>query len=183
MTPPSVPNDVLHDIHGPLFLADGVWWMILAFLVLTSIALLFFMKKYKQAAKTLAEVVVVMLPWDKALEELSLLKKGVWGSQEEIMEFYVRLSSTVRQYIEARFNIRAVEMTTEEFMIEAQRSSALTQEQHQFLEEFLLGSDHVKFAAFTASPDEMKQTLEAAKAFVLKTIPIGSSDKGVDDNL
>jgi hypothetical protein len=172
MMPSSIPSDVFHDIRGPVLLADGVWWVILLLVVLIFSAWLFFLKKGKKIFKAVETPVLVIPPWETALKELLLLEKGVWQTKEQVMEFYVRLSLTVRHYIEMRFNIRAVEMTTEEFMTEMSRSSLLTKEHQVFLKEFLAGSDRVKFAGSMASMDEMKQTLETARSFVVKTIPV-----------
>ncbi len=179
MKPSNIPSDVLHDIRGPVLLADGLWWVILLFVVLIFSAWLFFLKKGRKIFKAVETPMVVIPPWETALKELSLLKKGVWQTKEQVMEFYVRLSLTVRHYIEMRFNIRAVEMTTEEFMTEMSRSSLLTKDHQLFLKEFLAGSDRVKFAGSIASMDEMEQALEAARSFIVKTIPV-EKQEGAD---
>lgn len=57
-------------------------------------------------------------PKKLALEELELLKKQMLIQKGFFEEFYVRLTQIVRTYIERKFNVKAPEQTTQEFLEE-----------------------------------------------------------------
>ncbi len=64
-----------------------------------------------------------------------------------IEQFYVEISSVIRQYLENRFEVRAPELTTDEFLQLAAAESELSSEHQQLLAEFLNQADRVKFAS------------------------------------
>ena len=64
-----------------------------------------------------------MSPIERALYELDvLLKKGLPG-RGLYKDFYVELTMVVRRYIERRHDVRAPNLTTEEFLRAAQRNA------------------------------------------------------------
>jgi hypothetical protein len=83
--------------------------------------------------------------------------------------WFVELSGIVRRYLEARYEIRAPELTTEEFLREAARKAELTAEHRELLSMFMARCDRVKFAGYRPGPDESLATLAAARGFVEDT--------------
>ena len=83
--------------------------------------------------------------------------------------WFVELSAIVRTYLEGRYEIRAPELTTEEFLQEASRAKELTTEHRAQLSAFLERCDRVKFAGYRPDPAESIATLDAARAFVEDT--------------
>src|SRR5581483_2480914 len=83
--------------------------------------------------------------------------------------WYVELSSIVRRYIEDRFQLRAPELTTEEFMREAGAAAALTPPHRVLLGSFLERCDRVKFAAYRPDERESRDALAAARSFIEET--------------
>src|SRR6185312_15161858 len=78
-------------------------------------------------------------------------------------------SAIVRAYLERRYEIRAPELTTEEFLQEAVRARGLTAEHRAQLTAFLERCDRVKFAGYRPDETESLATLDAARAFVEDT--------------
>ena len=100
------------------------------------------------------------------LEELiqaKLIEKG------EVKLFYLRLSATLRHYIENRFALRAPELTTEEFLGDLRDSDVLTQSHKDLLKEFLQHCDLVKFAEHLPATGEIQQAFDACKRFIQET--------------
>jgi hypothetical protein len=101
---------------------------------------------------------------------------------EELVDgWYVELSAIVRRYLENRFNLRAPELTTEEFLREARRSSELTREHRDLLTAFLEGCDRVKFAGYVPGESESLEALASARRFVEETrmtLEAGASEEG-----
>ena len=83
--------------------------------------------------------------------------------------WYVELSDIVRRYIEERFAVRAPELTTEEFLLEAGRSADLKQPHRELLSDFLARCDRVKFARYSPEADESRDALAVAERFLSET--------------
>jgi hypothetical protein len=104
-----------------------------------------------------------------ALAALGRLQRQDLIGQERIEEFYVRVSTILRRYIEWRFGLRAPEQTTEEFLVAALATGGLIVAHRDLLEAFLQHCDLVKFARYRPLPHAMEETFESAKTFVEQT--------------
>jgi hypothetical protein len=86
-----------------------------------------------------------------------------------IKEFYDRISGILRHYIEDRFDLRAPERTTEEFLAELRFADALSPSHKEMLGEFLTHCDLVKFAKHEPTTEQIQQTFDLVKDFIEKT--------------
>src|SRR5262245_29034438 len=113
----------LRDVRPPVDLPEfpWVWVLVGVFMTAVLIGLVFFWKKSLLAIKKAQE------PWEIALRELVILRGKDLSGKKQFKELYTELSLIARNYIEQRFDIRAPEMTTEEFL-ERMKSSALLQD-------------------------------------------------------
>ncbi len=107
----------------------------------------------------------------RALVQKNLVKKG------KIKEFYEQMSDILRHYIEHRFNLRAPERTTEEFLIELATTEVLPSSDKDDLGEFLKHCDLVKFAKHNPTTEQIQKTFDLVKNFIEKT---KSDEKKVD---
>jgi hypothetical protein len=106
-----------------------------------------------------------------AFEELQALIAEDLPGQGEIKAFYQRLSAILRRYIENRFGVHAPGQTTEEFLVWQSRhaESRLPREHQGLLTTFLRHCDLVKFAELQPSLEEIQQTFDSCKTFILET--------------
>lgn len=118
------------------------------------------------------------LPHETALSQLAALRNGKLLAHSRLEEFYVELSSIVRAYLEARFSVRAPEMTTEEFLQAAHGGSALTGEQRGSLQVFLSEADLVKFARAHPDAGDAERAWTAAEDFVKATAARPAEENG-----
>ncbi len=88
---------------------------------------------------------------------------------EQIDAFYVELSGIVRRYLEDRFELRAPELTTEEFLAAVGESPDLTGDHQALLREFLRQADLVKFAGVRPTEDDVESSIMAARRFLEET--------------
>jgi hypothetical protein len=88
---------------------------------------------------------------------------------EQVDAFYVELSGIVRRYLEDRFELRAPELTTEEFLASVGESPDLSREHQALLREFLRQADLVKFAGVQPSNEDIERSIEAARRFLEET--------------
>ncbi|MBN2269184.1 MAG: hypothetical protein JXN61_01130 [Sedimentisphaerales bacterium] len=99
----------------------------------------------------------------RALVKEDLLKGG------RVKEFYERISNILRHYIEDRFDLRAPERTTEEFLSELARTELLGAGDKDGLGEFLTHCDLVKFAKHHPTTEQIQRTFDLVKKFIEKT--------------
>lgn len=112
----------------------------------------------------------------RALDDLDKLKlKKLWQSGK-VKEFYIELTGIVRLYIEDRFGVDALEMTTNEIMI-GLKPFNINEEALSKLEKTLVLADLVKFAKEKPLPVENDTSLNNCIDFVRETKPIEQPEK------
>ncbi len=104
-----------------------------------------------------------------ALTRLRALEARGFPTADQADAWYVELSGIIRRYLEDRYRLRAPELTTEEFLREAQRSSELSPGHRELLTAFLADCDRVKFAAYRPEQAESREALETSRRFVEET--------------
>lgn len=122
----------------------------------------------------------LLAPHVWAFKELEKLEKEkVW--QQNIKEYYSRLTDVARTYIELRYKVPAMEKTTEELM-ESMHKGIVKQAFKKELNEVLTLSDFVKFAK--AQPDfiENENSMKIVKNFITKTKQVEEEKKPTDKN-
>lgn len=104
--------------------------------------------------------------WDllHELEKSDLIEQG------RIKEYYSRLSTGLRQYIEGRYGFPALDRTTSEILGEI-RARNLDSSLRARLKRVLESSDLVKFARFTPGDEEIDADVELIKRIVTETTP------------
>ena len=107
--------------------------------------------------------------YDVAVGQLRALEDNGPPQPEAADAWFVALSSIVRRYLEQRYDIRAPELTTEEFLQVTATRAELTAEHRALLMSFLERCDRVKFAGYRPDADESLATLKAARGFVEDT--------------
>ena len=90
--------------------------------------------------------------------------------------FVVAVSGTARTYLEERFDFRAPDRTTEEFLRELSGTALLDREQKNSLGAFLQSCDLVKFARYEPRETELWELHGAAVKLVEETGPAAEGD-------
>ncbi len=88
------------------------------------------------------------------------------GGREQIDAFFVELSAIVRWYLENRFDLRAPELTTEEFLTAMSSSPDLADTHQPLLRDFLRRADLVKFANFVPDDSDIDDSVDSARRFL-----------------
>ena len=154
-----------------------VWFLVIAFIA--AVAGGWILLRRKRVAKLIR---IFKPAHEIAYDRLKALVKENLVEAGKIKEFYERISSILRHYIEHRFDLRAPERTTEEFLAELKYTDVLSISDKESLEEFLTHCDLVKFAKHTPATEQIQQTFDLVKEFIEKT----KSDESridVTDNL
>ena len=107
--------------------------------------------------------------FERASGRLARLRAGGLPEGAGADPWYVELSDIVRRYVEERFSLRAPELTTEEFLLEAGRSAELSAPHRALLSDFLERCDRVKFARYRPGAGESREALEVAERFLAES--------------
>jgi len=107
-------------------------------------------------------------PHTIALNKLSALRdKKLWQSNE-VKSYYSELSDTLREYLENRYQINALEQTSDEIFA-GLRSTQIPNDAREKLRRTLLLADLVKFAKEKPQPEDNEFSMENAISFVMQT--------------
>ena len=107
--------------------------------------------------------------YDVAAARLARLLDRPPRDPDQVDPFFVELSAIVRRYLEDRFDLRAPELTTEEFLASMSQSPDLSRDHQTLLHDFLRRADLVKFANFVPTASDVKQSVAAAQRFLEET--------------
>ncbi len=102
-----------------------------------------------------------------ALEKLRL--KKLW-QKNKVKEYHSELTQIIRTYIKQRFNIDALEMTSNEILHSFEKTDIKNEELNIKLKQTLTLADLVKFAKGNPLPDENDKSINNAIDFVKKSI-------------
>jgi hypothetical protein len=104
-----------------------------------------------------------------AFRELEALKNEKLWQQGQYKQFHSRVSEIVRAYIENRFEVPALESTSEEILVLLKSIPQVDIKTLSEMKEMMAISDLVKFAKAEPMPDENEQIWQIAYNFVLST--------------
>lgn len=115
-------------------------------------------------------IVVVLSPYEEAMQALTLLDEKKLWQQGLDKQFYTELVDILRIYIERRFSVSAMEKTSCEILTEMRRVDGVTQSSMQNLKQVLTLSDLVKFAKYAPLPDDNHLSFINVKMFISQTV-------------
>jgi hypothetical protein len=85
-------------------------------------------------------------------------------------DFSIEVSSTIREYIESRFQVMAAHLTTHEFLHDLLGSGDLVLAANRaLLADFLGSCDLAKFGGWNLSIESMETMLQSARRFVVES--------------
>jgi hypothetical protein len=170
-----VPRDI-KDIHTLPFsitywLRDNWTWVAGAFGLSALVAALVLLIQRRRRAPAAASAPEVQLPVHvRTLAAMRALEDQRLWQQGDHKAYHSKLTDILRGYIEERYQVPALESTTDE-LIKELRVSSLPTEQRDRLENMLRLADLVKFAKTLPSPQENEQMMAGGIQFVETTAP------------
>lgn len=163
----------IKDIKKPITIPFS-WWDLLPYLIaLLAIAGLgylayYFYQKNKRKVIVYEEIIPARPYYEIALEQLDELKQQkLWQNAKE-KQYHTKLTDIIRNYIEQRFRVMAMEQTSEE-IIGNLRSVSLPPELKEKLQQVLLLADYVKFAKAKPNAAEHELSWRNAYDFIMES--------------
>jgi len=115
-----------------------------------------------------------------AMEKLEELRNKKLWQNNQTKQFYIELSDITREYVEFRFDVLALEMTTDE-TISALKLKGLEDSKTQSLKQLLQMADLAKFAKYTPISNENEQCFDIARTFVNATLVMPLDEPKVEE--
>jgi hypothetical protein len=160
----SAATDI-RDIKPPIEISSGFEWMPAALAIIVLAVVAFFLWRLWQKRRAQVSIVPPIPAHIRAKQKLQEALTLI--SQPK--EFCILVSDTIRFYLEERFQFRAPERTTEEFLRELNATDLLVAEQKESLGKFLESCDLVKFAKYEPGENELRGLHGSAVKLVEET--------------
>lgn len=161
------------------------WWILLLALLLAAAAVWAWLR-YKKEGTVLPRKPEPS-PYETAVKALKTLKtKNLWEQGLE-KEYFTQLTDILRVYLDRRFGINAMEMTTREIMAALNKSDV--RDKKEYIRQILSVADFVKFAKVRPLPADNIEAFDNAVRFVEETKPVVQqesvpvSGKGVEHDV
>lgn len=165
--PPAEPEGKSIFDNLPDWMLD-YWWIILLIICLVS-AIIWAYIRYRSKGFIIPPK-PEPLPYEVALLELKKLKAlNLWEQGLE-KEYFTRLTDILRLYLDKRFDINAIEMTTPQ-IIEKLNENQSIKSQREYIKRILDIADFVKFAKVRPLPEDNIAAYDSAWKFVEETKP------------
>lgn len=181
----TIPVDTTLAIKGIKGPVDPAWSifeiqneiLIGLIVLLLVIILVYFLKKRKKVV--VEEVITELLrpAHEIAIEALNELRSQKLWQQGQVKEYHIAVSDIVRTYIENRYEVNAMEMTSDE-IIKSLRLIIADVSLKTKLSSLLILSDMVKFAKELPLPNENELSWEHAMDFVKQTALLSLNEEG-----
>jgi hypothetical protein len=148
-----------------------IWVLIAIGLIILSYFSIKLWKKYRKT--NLKEIFIKPKPilpaHEIALNSLEQLRLKRLIENNRIKEYYSEISEILRIYLDDRFSIIAIEMTTQEILSQIRDCEFINKESFSLLKEVLEYSDLVKFAKYTPTSHLSEKCMQDAIEFVNNT--------------
>ena len=172
-TPQNAATDI-RDIKPPMDIPTGwawLWWSLAILAVVISAILIWRWRRNRKLNVVLPPPIPAHVRAKQKLQEaLALIAQP--------KPFVTAVSDTARFYLEERFQFRAPERTTEEFLRELGGTKLLLPEQKESLGDFLESCDLVKFAKYEPGETELRGLHGSAMRLIEETEPTEAKVEG-----
>ncbi|MCD6163339.1 MAG: hypothetical protein J7K40_13145 [candidate division Zixibacteria bacterium] len=160
----------IKDIIGPKPLPLRWWLYVLIGLAAAAVIIaIYLLYRWKMKGMILPEAPPEP-PYDIAIRNLIQLKDKNLPAKGKIKQYYIELSDIIRQYIQGRFDIIAVEATTYELKRKLKHPE-LPRDKSAAVLSFLNRSDMVKFAKHLPDSNIIDEDYDMVKDFTIATKP------------
>lgn len=166
--------------HLPDWLVDWGLWLLIALVVIGG-GVWAYMRYGKKAVGAVRQAVAARKrpPYEVAVEQLTTLRGEHLCEQGQEREFYTRLTEILRVYLQDRFGINAMEMTSSQILrsLDSDPQARLSKADMQ---QVLTMADFVKFAKVRPLPDDNVASFNRALSFVEATKPLPAPEAAPD---
>lgn len=162
--------DIIKPYRAPVTIGEMMPWFLIAILVSALIWLgIRFYKKFKKSRTGVEPVINPDPAHVIAFRELDKLKEEKLWQKGEVKHYYTRLTEILRQYLENRYQIYSLELTTYDTLQELTKTGFKKDDSYNKLKTVLTGADLVKFAKYRPDASEHEIHFQNSWEFVEST--------------
>ncbi|HEX2974368.1 MAG TPA: hypothetical protein VHO68_00390, partial [Bacteroidales bacterium] len=164
--------DIVGPYKAPVTFNEILPWILLL-LIVAAIAW-FVVRYFRNRKKAPVEETVFVNPDPAhviAFRELEKLKAEELWQKGQVKNYYTRLTEILRQYLENRYRVYSLEMTTSETLNELLKTGFKKDELFSLLRNVLTAADLVKFAKYVPDAEEHELNYQNSWKFVDATKP------------
>jgi hypothetical protein len=173
--------DIIGPYKAPLTLGEILPWILL---VIICGIIVWGLIKYLPKLKKSKTIVIPAIKQDPAhiiaFRDLEKIKEEKLWQKGEIKNYYTSLTEILRQYLENRFRIFSLELTTEETLTALIDSGFKKDSSYRMLKEILSGADLVKFAK--NNPDDSENEIHFQNSWDFIDITKETGPVSVEEN-
>jgi len=156
----------IYDLwHTPFW--QTTWFLVLSIMIPVAIVVgvtVYFVVCYMSKKRKVSA-------WERALQELRLLKIDTEPTKDQGKRFYFQLTGIVKKYLHARFDINIVGKTDKE-VCNVLKDHSFTQPVMPLIDEIFSGVEFIKYADSQARVQQMHNNVDHAISIVEKTRPL-----------
>jgi hypothetical protein len=162
--------DIIEPYKAPVTAGDILpWFLLLVVIGALTWFIIRFIRKFRES-KTGIEAPVNTDPAHViAFRELEKLKEERLWQKGEVKSYYTKLTGILRQYLEDRYHVFSLELTTGETLDALVKRGFKKNGLYKQLKIILTGADLVKFAKYNPEPSENDEHFQNSWEFVLAT--------------
>jgi hypothetical protein len=147
--------DIISPYRAPVTIGEIIPWVLAAALLAALIWYgLRLIKKFRKKKTGIEEVIIKDPAHIIAFRELEKLRDDQVWQKGDIKLYYTRLTEILRQYLENRYNVFSLELTTAETLDALVKTGFKKDASYNQLRTILSGADLVKFAKYNPEPAE-----------------------------
>ena len=162
--------DIIKPYRAPVTVGEILPWVLLvAVLAVLVWAIIRFIRKLKKSTTGIEPVIDPDPAHVVAFRELEKLREEKLWQKGEIKNYYTKLTEILRQYLENRFRVFSLELTTSETLEALVKTGFKKDSSYNKLKTILTGADLVKFAKYNPEPSENESHFQNSWDFVLIT--------------
>lgn len=166
----------IREIRGPFAIPLGPLWIVLTLLLLLVPALLAWLLYRRRRGRGRDDDAMGVRgrpprpAHELALEAVAALEASPMLERGQVKEFHIEAAEILRTYVERRFRVDALEMTTRE-VLSGLEGAGVDDELRDALRRFLEQCDMVKFAKVRPTADASRELLALGRWVIERTIP------------
>lgn len=182
--------DIKPPIEAPFQFAELypilkiILWVLIGLVLLAALvyAVYYFIKRYKVEEEETIVAVPKDPPHETAFRELEILKNEELWQKKLFKQYYSRLTEILRVYIEDKFDVLALESTTDEIILDLKRNTVIDFASVEILEQILKVADLSKFAKAEPGSVQNEQNFSLAYDFISRTKMLNQAEGVTDDS-
>jgi hypothetical protein len=165
--------DIKKPVNTPFTLAELKPYLIyiIGFILITGAIIAFLVWRFNKKLKIpfMKKEIPVDPPHVIALRDLERIKEEKLWQKDQVKKYHSQLTDVLRRYIEVRFQLPALEQTSDEIIKSLAKVDEIEAKNKENLKNILQLADLVKFAKFKPLSDENDLSLINAVFFVDQT--------------